>query len=362
MPQKKNQSAKKEKVVSLQEYTRALSAIRNRIREAHAQAMMVASKEMLKLYWHIGQSLSMQQEINGWGKATIEKFVDDIQKSFPGISGFSRRNIYRMKAFFESYVKVPQAVAQIFDLPVFSIPWGHNAVILEKLKNPEERLWYAQKAIENLWSRNVLESSIRTKLHKREGKAVTNFAKTLPVPQSESAQQSLKDPYILDFLELHDDHVERDHERGLVNNIQRCLLELGKGFAFVGQQQHIEVSGRDYYIDLLFYHFKLRCFIVVELKAREFEPQDTGQINFYIAAIDKQMRAPTDNPTIGILLCKTKDNLTVEYALYNVSSPIGVAGYETAKLLEKLPKNFKSSLPTIQEIEEELEKQKPENA
>jgi hypothetical protein len=181
------------------------------------------------------------------------------------------------------------------------------------------------------------------------------------VPHSEFAQQSLKDPYLWDFLPLRDDHIERELEHGLVSNIQKCLLELGKGFAFVGQQQHLEVSGKDYYIDLLFYHFKLRCFVVVELKAREFEPQDTGQINFYIAAIDKQMRAPTDNPTIGILLCKTKDNLTVEYALYNVNSPIGVAGYETAELSEKLPKNLKSSLPTIKEIEEELEKSKPEN-
>lgn len=358
---KKNQIVPKGREVSSQEYTQILSDIRKRIREAQLQAVAAANKELLKLYWYIGQSLSIQQGVNGWGDATIEKLTDDIQKSFPGIAGFSRRNIYRMRAFFEAYATMAQALPQLFELPIFSIPWGHNAVILEKLKKPEERLWYAQKTIESSMSRNALESAIRSKLHTREGKAVTNFVRTLLVPHSELAQQSLKDPYIFDFLSLHDDHVERELEHGLVNNIQKCLLELGKGFAFIGQQQHIEVSGKDYYMDLLFYHYKLRCFVVVELKAREFEPQDTGQINFYIAAVDRQLRAATDNPTIGILLCKTKDNLTVEYALYNVSSPIGVAGYETAELSEKLPKNLKSSLPTIEEIEEELEKQKPEN-
>lgn len=358
---KKNQMVPKGKQIAPQEYTQILSDIRQRIREAQLQAATAANRELLKLYWYIGRSLSIQQEVNGWGDATIEKLADDIQKSFPGIAGFSRRNIYRMRAFFESYAKVQQAALQIFDLPIFSIPWGHNAVILEKLKKPEERLWYAQKTIDNGLTRNALESAIRSKLHTREGKAVTNFVKTLLAPHSDLAQQSLKDPYIFDFLALRDGHVERELEHGLVSNVQKCLLELGKGFAFIGQQQHIVVSGKDYYMDLLFYHYKLRCFVVVELKAREFEPQDTGQINFYIAAIDKQMRASTDNPTIGILLCKTKDNLTVEYALYNVSSPIGVAGYETAELSEKLPKNLKSSLPTIEEIEEELEKQKPEN-
>jgi len=356
---KKNPVTVKGKDVSTQEYTRALSEIRRRIREAQMQAVMAANKELLKLYWHIGQMLSIQQEVNGWGSASIEKLADDIQKSFPGMAGFSRRNIFRMQAFFLAYGKVPQLVAQSADLPIFHIPWGHNAVILEKLKNTEERLWYAQRAIEDGWSRSLLESSIKSALHKREGRAVTNFVRTLPVPHSEAVQQSLKDPYVFDFLTLRDDYAERDVEHGLVNNIQKCLLELGKGFAFIGRQQHIVVSNKDYYIDLLFYHYKLRCFVVVELKATEFDPRDTGQLNFYIAAVDKQIRSPHDNPTIGILLCKTKDNLTVEYALHNISSPIGVAEYETA-LFEKLPKNFKSSLPTVEEIEEELEKHEPD--
>jgi len=255
-----------------------------------------------------------------------------------------------------AYEFVPQAVAQIAILPIFNIPWGHNAVLLEKLKDHDKRLWYAQKAIENGWSRSMLETWIEADLMGRKGKAITNLKSTLPTPQSDMAQQSLKDPYLLDFLELHDEFVEREVEQGLMNNIQKFLLELGTGFAFVGRQYHLDISGNDFYIDLLFYHLTLRCFVVVEIKSRKFDPRDVGQLNFYLSVVDDKLKHADDHPTIGILLCKSKDNVIVEYALRSISKPIGVADSEV-KILKNLPKEFKGSLPTVEEFESELEKQ-----
>ena len=213
--------------------------------------------------------------------------------------------------------------------------------ILEKIKTTEERLWYAQKTVENSWSRSSLEMWIKSKLYSRQGKAITNFKSTLPAINSDIAQQTLKDPYVFDFLTLHEEHLERDLEHGLINNVQKLLLELGKGFALVARQYHLEVSSKDYYIDLLFYHTKLKCYIVVELKSREFDPRDAGQLNFYLSAVDDLVKDKQDGPTIGLLLCKSKDNLTVEYGLRDINKPIGVAGYET-KILEKLQKKLKS--------------------
>jgi predicted nuclease of restriction endonuclease-like (RecB) superfamily len=265
-----------------------------------------------------------------------------------------------MQAFFSAYEKVARPVRQLEDLPIFAIPWSHNIMIFQRIKNTEERLWYAQRTIEDGWSRNALEDWIKSDLYKREGKAITNFTRTLPTPQSSMAQQSLKDPYVFDFLTLHQDYVERDVEQGLIDNVQKLLLELGKGFAFVARQYHLTVGGDDYYIDLLFYHYKLRCFIVVEIKATAFAPRDAGQLNFYLSAVDDQVKAAHDNPTVGILLCKTKNNITAEYALRDINKPIGVASYET-ELVDKLPKDLRSSLPTIEEIEAELEKNGHEN-
>jgi len=262
-----------------------------------------------------------------------------------------------MRAFYRAYEKVPQAVAQIKDLPVFLIPWGHNALLLEKIKDIELRVWYAHKTIENGWSRAILEMQIESRLHERSGKAVTNFTRTLPAPDSDMAQQSLKDPYVFDFLTLHDEVVERDIEQGLMDHIQKFLLELGQGFSFVGRQKHIVVGDSDFYIDLLFYHLQLRCYLVVELKATKFKPDYVGQLNFYLSAVDDLLRHPDDKPTIGLLLCKTKNDFVAEYALRDLNKPIGIASYET-ELVESLPKNLKGSLPTIEEIEAELGKQK----
>jgi predicted nuclease of restriction endonuclease-like (RecB) superfamily len=238
--------------------------------------------------------------------------------------------------------------------PVAEIPWGHNVWLLEKISNPILRLWYAHKTIEHGWSRAVLTHHIETQLHKREGKAVTNFKRTLPPPQSDLAEQTLKDPYNFDFLTLHSDAHERDLEKGLLDHIQKFLLELGVGFAFVGRQYHMEISGKDYYLDLLFYHLRLRCYVVIDLKMKTFEPEFAGKMNFYLSAVDDQLRHADDRPSIGLLLCKERDHVTVEYALRDLKKPIGVAQWQT-KLVESLPKNLKGSLPTVAEIEAELD-------
>nr|WP_269474224.1 PDDEXK nuclease domain-containing protein [Candidatus Protochlamydia amoebophila] len=285
----------------------------------------------------------------------MEKLAKDLQGVFPGIEGFSRANIFRMKAFFSAYEKVAQAVRQFESLPIFYIPWGHNILLLQKLKNNDERLWYASKSIEHSWSRAMLEIWLKSDFYHREGKAITNFQQTLPKPQSDLAQQTLKDPYVFDFLTLHEDHIEKDLEDGPVRHIQKFLLELGQGFSFMGRQYPIVVEGDTSYIDLLFYHVKLRCFVVIKLKARAFKPEDAGQLNYYLSAVDDILKHPNDNPTIGILLCKTKKKVKAEYAFRDIKKPMAAIEYETL-LTEALPEDLKSSLPTIKEIEEELEK------
>lgn len=353
----KKKVSKQNGTPSIKEYTEILITLKTQIQDIQIKAVLAAHKELIKLYWHIGKTITEKQNNSDWGSSIIERLANDLQKEFPGISGFSRRNIFRMQAFYKAYQKVPQAVAQLENLEIFNIPWGHNAIILEKLKDTQTRLWYAQKTIEYGWSRSILEMQIESSLHKRQGKAITNFSKTLPDTDSDLAQQSLKDPYLFDFLTLHEHYVEHDIEQGLIDNVQKLLLELGKGFSFVGRQYHLQIGSQDFYIDLLFYHFKLRCFIVVELKTGKFDPRDAGQLNFYLSAVDDALKGPDDKPTIGLLLCKSKDNVVAEYALRDINKPIGVAGYETA-LISKLPKNLKSSLPTIEEIEAELEKTK----
>lgn len=340
----------------IKEYVQVLTDIKKHVQESQIKAVISANTELLKLYWSIGKIITEKQQLNGWGTKVIEKLANDLQSEFPGISGFSKLNLFRMRAFYRAYEKVSQAVTQLEDLPIFKIPWGHNVLLMHKLNDIKECLWYAQKTTEQGWSRVTLEVFIKSNLYRREGKSITNFKATLPDPHSSLAQQTLKDPYIFDFLTLHDNHVEKDVERGLIDHIQKCLLELGQGFAFIGRQVHLAVDNKDYYIDLLFYHVKLHCYVVVELKAREFDPRDAGQISFYLAAVDDTLKDADDKPTIGLLLCKSKSKLTVEYALRSNISPIAVSSYE-AKLVESLPKNLKSSLPTVAEIEAELEKQ-----
>ncbi len=339
--------------ISAAHYVKFITSLKTKIRSAQIKGAIAANRELIKLYWDIGKEISEKQTQESWGSNVLERVAKDLQNEFPGVEGFSRRNMFRMKAFYQAYAKVPQAVAQLAYLPVFSIPWGHNALILEKVKDTAERLWYAQKSIENGLSRSVLAVWIENDVYRREGKAITNFQAALPAPQSDLAQQSLKDPYLFDFLTLHKAYLEKDLEDGLVKHIQKFLVELGQGFAFVGQQYPVNAGEKTLYIDLLFYHLKLRCYIIVELKGGEFDSRDAGQMSAYLSAVDDQLRHVSDQPTIGIILCKTKNNVFAEYVLRNFNRPIGVAEFE-AKLVEKLPKELKSSLPTVEEIEAEL--------
>ena len=350
---KKSFSSIQKEETSLTEYSKFIKSLKAKIRSAQIKAAVVVNSELVKLYWEIGKEIVKKQEQEGWGSKALEKVAKDLQNEFPGIEGFSRSNIFRMKAFFIAYKKVAQDVRQLESLPIFDIPWGHNILLVQKLKNNDERLWYASKTIEHGWSRSMLTIWIENDLYRREGNAITNFKTALPAHQSDLAEQTIKDPYIFNFLTLHKDHLESELEAGLVKHIQKFLIELGQGFSFVGQQYLVKAGEKNLYIDLLFYHLKLRCYIVVELKAGEFDSRDAGQMSAYLSAVDDQLKHTDDKPTIGIILCKTKDNVFVEYVLRNFNRPIGVAEFEV-KVVEKLPKELKSSLPTVEEIEAEL--------
>ncbi|OGI09947.1 MAG: hypothetical protein A2Y40_01785 [Candidatus Margulisbacteria bacterium GWF2_35_9] len=334
--------------LAIEEYKKILEQLKKDIQQTQLQAALAVTRELIMLYWRTGTMLSEKITNEQWGAKIIERLAKDLQASFPDVSGFSVRNLKYMRKFADCYQEVNCAAAAA------QIPWGHNMVILDRIKDPNQRLWYIQQTLENGWSRSMLEHWIELDLYKRQGKAVTNFKQTLLLTQSDLAEQVLKDPYNFSFLALDKKHREKELEQGLIDHIQKFLLELGEGFAFIGRQYRIEVDGEDNFIDLLFYHLKLRCYFVVELKATAFDPRDAGQMNFYLSAVDSLLRHPTDNPSIGILLCKTKSKVKAEYALRGINKPIGVASYET-KLVESLPKNLKGSLPTIEEIEAELE-------
>lgn len=353
--------AKKEKsliktsktTASLQDYHNFITLLKTKIRSSQIKAAVSVNRELIRLYWDIGKDIVEKQQQDGWGSKVLEKISRDLQNEFPGIEGFSRSNLFRMKAFYLAYEKVAQAVRQLEELSIFSLPWGHNIVIFQQLKNVKERLWYANMVISESWARNALINAIKIKTYQRYGKAITNFHERLPTPQSQLAQETLKDPYNFDFLELKEVHLERDVEQGLLNHVEKFLRELGHGFSLVGRQVPLKVSDKDFYIDLLFYHLKLRCFVVLELKATDFKPEYAGKMNFYLSAVDDIMKHTNDNPTIGILICKKKDNYIAEYALRDIHKPMGVAEYET-KIVSSLPKKLEGQLPTIEEIESEL--------
>lgn len=348
---------KKELKLATKEYVQVFSKIKKQIKTAQIKAAFSANEELIKLYWLMGKTISEQQEKYGWGSNFLKQLAKDLQSFFPGTGGFSRANLSRIRSFYRHYEKCAQAVHKSNKLPIFRIPWGHNIMIFQRTKTENEMLWYAGKTLEQGWSRRMLEDCIKTNLYKREGSAITNFKTTLPSPYSDIANQTLKDPYLFDFLTLQKGYIEKDLEQGLISHIQKFLLELGEGFAFIGRQYHLEISESDYYIDLLFYHIKLRCFVVIELKTTEFKPEHAGKLNFYLSAVDDLLKGNDDKPTIGLLLCKTKDTFKAEYALRDINKPIGVAEYK-AKLVESLPEKLKSNLPTIKEIEAELEKKK----
>lgn len=340
-------------------YPALLAEIKERVRGAQVRAHLAASREMILACWQIGRAIVSRQKVEGWGKAVIERLAGDIQREFPGIEGFSANNIWRMRAFYLAYAgdaeKLAQPVQELDAPPdvLLSLPWGHNINLIQKLKNPEHRLWYAAKAVENGWSRDVLALLIDSALHERQGKAVTNFAQTLPPPQSDLAQQITKDPYLFDFLNLRDEANERAVELGLLEHVEKFLLELGAGFALVGRQVHLEIGGQDYYLDLLFYHLHLRCFLVVDLKARDFTPEAAGKMNFYLSAVDDRFRHAGDQPSIGLILCREKNRVIAEYALRDIKKPVGVSGYVT-RLVETLPAPLKDAIPSVEELERGL--------
>ena len=327
-------------------YADWLSDLKTRIHSAQQRAALAVNQELVLLYWQIGRDILARQASQGWGAKVIERLAHDLRAAFPDMKGFSRANLMYMRAFAEAWPDsaiVQQAVGQL--------PWGHNLVLLSKLKEPQQRLAYARRAIEHGWSRNVLNIHIETRSVEREGKALTNFDLRLPAPGSDLAHQTLKDPYVFDFLGVSKEADEREIESALVHHISRFLLELGAGFAYVGRQVPLEVGGDDFFIDLLFYHLKLHCYVVVELKAGAFKPEHAGKLGFYLSAVDAQMKSEQDAPTIGLLLCKSKNRIVAEYALRDSNKPIGVAEYQ---LIESLPAELQTSLPSIEQIEREL--------
>lgn len=323
-----------------------LADIKTRVQAARSRAALAANAELVTLYWQIGNDILLRQAEQGWGAKVIDRLASDLREAFPEMKGFSRANLLYMRAFAQAWpdaVLVQQLAGQL--------PWFHNVVLLTRLKDGVAREWYARKAVAEGWSRVSLDLHIRKQLRERQGQAITNFDARLPMPHSELAHETLKDPYLFDFLGLADDAQEREIENALVRHVTKFLLELGSGFAFLGQQFRLEVSGKEFFIDLLFYHARLKCYVVVELKATEFKPEHAGQLNFYLAAIDRQLKAPEDKPTIGLLLCKTKDHLVAEYALSGIDKPIGVAEYQ---LVRALPATLAPSLPTVEQLENEL--------
>lgn len=328
-------------------YADWLAELKTQIHSAQQRATLAVNRELVQLYWQIGRDILARQAEQGWGSKVIERLAHDLRTAFPEMKGFSRANLMYMRAFAQAWPD-----AEIVQQAVGQLPWGHNLVLLSKLKTQAERQWYAAKTIEHNWSRNVLVIQIETRLQARSGTAVTNFQTSLPKPQSDLARESLKDPYRFDFLGLTDEAQEREVEHALVKHVTEFLLELGTGFAFVGRQVLLDVGGDEFFIDLLFYHLKLRCYVVIELKGGKFKPEHLGQLGFYLTAVDRQVKSEQDNPTIGLLLCKSKNKVVAEYALGDKTQPIGIAEY---KLLESLPAEWQTSLPSIEQIERELQ-------
>lgn len=356
------------KVLTRDDFAALLADVKGRIQAAQTRAVFAVNAELVRLYWDIGRIIHGRQEREGWGAAVIPRLARELHNELPDLKGFSERNIKRMLAFYRAYPspkpigpqaaaqlpaqsKVPQPAAQIREALLWSIPWFHHIILMEKVKDLDTRRWYMEQILANGWSRNVLGVMIDARAHVRQGKAVTNFVKRLPAPQSDLVQQTLRDPYIFDFLTLTEPFQERELETGLVRHLQKFLLELGHGFSFVGRQFRLSVGDEEFYIDLLFYHLRLRAFIVIELKKGKFKPEYAGKLNFYCNVVNDRLKHPTDQPTIGLILCQSQDRVLAEYSLTGIDQPIGVSTYE---LTRALPPNLKSALPTVEEIEAEL--------
>jgi predicted nuclease of restriction endonuclease-like (RecB) superfamily len=322
------------------DYGRWLSDLKTRIAAARVRAAVSANRELVLLYWDIGREIVDRFERGGWGAKVVEQLSHDLKSAYPDMKGFSLRNLRYMRAFAQAWPD-----SEILQTVSARLPWSHNVMLLDKAKDAREREWYARKCLEHGWSVNVLAHQLDSRLIDRSGAAITNFAATLPSPKSELAQQLTKDPHIFDFLGLGDEFAERELEDALVSQMQRFLMELGKGFAFMGRQYHLEVGAQDFYIDLLFYHVTLHCYVVIELKVDDFKPEYAGKLQFYLTALDRQVKTAHDGPSIGIILCRSKNKVVAEYALRDVNKPMGVSEYRL------LPAPLRDALPSVEELE-----------
>ncbi len=329
------------------EYFTFIQEIKKQVQNAQIKAAVSVNQELLQLYWRLGQQIVEKQKQTSWGDGFLPRMSKDLREEFPEVKGFSLRNLKYIRQWYLFWF----ATSSIGQQAVAQIPWGHNLVILNKAQSYEEALFYVQKTIQNNWSRSVLTHQMEGDLFNREGKAITNFETTLPRPQSDLAIQTIKDPYNFDFLTIREKHDEKELEHALVEQVTKFLLELGAGFSFIARQHKLTIGGDDFYIDLLFYHVRLHCYVVVELKTVKFKPEFAGKLNFYVSAVDGVLKTERDNPTVGILICKSKNKTVVEYALKDVHKPIGVSEYI---ITQNLPDEFKSALPSIDEIEAEL--------
>ena len=349
--------------LSSPEYKTWIFELKQKIQQSQIKAAIKVNSALIEMYWELGKEISERNFENTYGSAFFKQLSNDLKKEFPEIKGFSSSNLrytHQFYLFYNQHFTNLQQVAG--ELPnhtlfssefqkLFSIPWFHHVEILTKCKNTEEAIFYINKTIENGWSRAVLLNMISGNLFQSQGKAITNFSKTLPDYQSDLVKETLKDPYNFDFITISENYKEKELEKALIDNIQQFLIDLGSGFAFVGKQFEITVAEKSYYIDLLFYHIKLKRYVVIELKTGEFEPEHAGKLNFYVTTIDKQLRDDSDNATIALIICKTKNNIIAEYSLTDLHKTLGISSYELKKIL---PKNFKYSLPSIEEIENEL--------
>lgn len=338
-------------IIKTDNYRNLIADLKHRIQDAQIKAAVTVNTQLIALYWDIGKQIAEKQQASGWGDAVIEQIAKDLSREFQNMKGFSRANLYRMTRFYAFYANQEEFVAQA----VRQIPWGHNILIFQQIKDHSKALWYVRKTVENGWSRNVLAHQIDSRLYERQAEKprIDNFTERLPAPQSDLARETLKDPYVFDFLSVGDEAHERELETALVERITRFMLELGKGFAFVRRQYHLEVGGEDFYIDLLFYHLRLHCYVAIELKTGPFKPEYTGKLNFYLTALDEQVKMQEDGPSIGLILCRDRNNVIAEYALRDVNKPIGISRYALAATL---PEELRASFPTVEEVEAELGK------
>jgi predicted nuclease of restriction endonuclease-like (RecB) superfamily len=360
-----------DEITNHNEYKSFIVEVANKIKQTQTKLAISVNSGLLSFYFELGQMISSKQRHTKWGSKFIENMAHDLKKEFPNLQGFSRTNLFYIKKFYEFYndtlvqrsvgliqnptnTIVQQEVGQLEEI-LFTIPWRHHIEILNKTNTIDEAVYYIQQTIKNNWSKDTLAINIKSNLYQRDTKGINNFKNTLPLPLSDLANQTIKDPYVFDFLTFDKPYIERDIENKLIDNITKFLLELGRGFAYVGKQYHLEIAGVDRYIDLLFYHIELKCYVVIELKNKKFIPEYAGKLNFYISAVDTILKKENDNPTIGILLCRDKNNIEVEFSLRDIKKPMGVSEFE---LTEIIPQELKSSLPSIEEIEQALEESK----